>query len=262
MSAWRLTERSQIASTCRTGSSPTTALLRQAWRRVGSPRPRSRMRRHPATRTSGSATPTGFNPATYTLLSRLEAPDGRQGTTTGPFSKATPCPTGPGSRTSKSGLTTASRSSGTPRRPQHAIDYLKSYNATIAGADPCLSLSGLPAALCTGSPSTTPIPADTFMQASADWIANGGVQDPGVFTMFGGNTMSTSGYTNPATYTGDTSTSITVFFRATSTDAVLAWGGHIASRATGVSLAQPFRSPARPITCGLPVGATRTTTTT
>ena len=68
------------------------------------------------------------------------------------------------------------------------------------------------------------------MQSDPEWIANGGVQDPGEFTMFGGTITALSGYTNPPDYEGDTSTSITVYFTADSTDSVLAWGGHIAER--------------------------------
>ena len=39
-----------------------------------------------------------------------------------------------------------------------------------------------------------------------------------------------SAYTNPPNYIGDTSTSITIYFTASSTNIVLAWGGHIAER--------------------------------
>ena len=118
----------------------------------------------------------------------------------------------------------------TSKRSKHAIDYLKTTcNVDCYSGLPCASLSGLPNGLCSTS-STWAIPTDTFMQTSADWIANAGVQDPGVFTMYGGTITGVSAYTNPANYSGDTSTSITVYFTATSTDAVMAWGGHIAER--------------------------------
>ncbi len=118
----------------------------------------------------------------------------------------------------------------TSQSSKHALDYLKSFNATIPNALPCFGLSGLPSGLCSGLPSTLAIPPDTDMQADAAWIANAGVQDPGVFTMFGGTITSTSVYTTPGSYAGNTKTSITVFFTANSTDIVMAWGGHIAER--------------------------------
>ena len=116
----------------------------------------------------------------------------------------------------------------TTKGSKHAIDYLKSYNATMTNADACVSL-GLPAALCSTS-DTYPIPADTVMQTDADWVANGGVQDPGDFTMFGGDITSLSDYSTPDSYVDNTQTSITIYFTATSADIVMAWGGHIAER--------------------------------
>ncbi len=120
----------------------------------------------------------------------------------------------------------------TTQGSKHALDYLRSYNATMTAAQPCASLNGLPAGLCSGAPSTAAIPIDTFMAADPDWIANGGVQEPGAFTMFGAalSQLSSAAYTYPATYTGNSKTSIKVTFVANSTDAVLAWGGHIAAR--------------------------------
>jgi len=116
----------------------------------------------------------------------------------------------------------------TTKSSKHAIDYLKTFNATISAADPCVSLNGLPAGLCEGDPSTFPIPEDTFMQDDSQWI---GEQDPGEFTMFGGTINSLSPYNVPSDYNGDTKTSITLSFTANSSDVVLAWGGHIAERA-------------------------------
>ncbi len=119
----------------------------------------------------------------------------------------------------------------TTKDGKHALDYLKTFNATMTNADPCISLVGLPAGLCSGTPSTWGIPADTFMQSDPEWITNGGVQDPGVFTMFGGDITGVSEYNTPASYDGNTATSITISFTAASTDIVLAWGGHIGERA-------------------------------
>ncbi|PKO06774.1 MAG: hypothetical protein CVU41_05425 [Chloroflexi bacterium HGW-Chloroflexi-3] len=119
----------------------------------------------------------------------------------------------------------------TTQSSKHAIDYLKTYNATMENAKPCVGLTKLPAGFDCFTASTWEIPADTFMQSDPDWIANGGFQDPGEFSMFGGTITSVSEYTSPADYLGNTKTSITVFFTAGSTDLVMAWGGHIAERA-------------------------------
>jgi uncharacterized repeat protein (TIGR01451 family) len=48
--------------------------------------------------------------------------------------------------------------------------------------------------------------------------------------MYGGTITGVSAYTTPPNFVGDTSTSITIFFTANSSDSVLAWGGHIAER--------------------------------
>ncbi len=102
----------------------------------------------------------------------------------------------------------------TTKSSKHAIDYLKTYNATVLAADACISLGGLPAGLCSGAPNTYAIPADSFMQSDANWVANGGIQDPGNFIMFGGTITSLSAYAVPPSYDDNTSTSITVYFTA------------------------------------------------
>ena len=129
--------------------------------------------------------PTGFDPATYTCVS-----SGTSGWSTGnndgPYKEGDTVPYRTRFQNLVVGPTTASTSSGTPRSRASTRSTTSSPTTRRSPrADPCLSLSGLPAGLCS-SASTTPIPADSFMQASADWITNGGVQDPGVFTMFGG----------------------------------------------------------------------------
>ena len=174
--------------------------------------------------------PSVFDPSTYTCVT--DGPTGWvTGNNDGPFKEGETIPY----RTRMSNLLSSNQYSitiewDTTKDSKHAIDYLKSYNATILAADPCLSLSGLPGGLCSGAPSTYAIPSDTFMQANSDWIANAGVQDAGVFSMFGGTITGVSAYTTPGSYTGNTSTSITIYFTASSTDIVLAWGGHIGER--------------------------------
>jgi len=104
----------------------------------------------------------------------------------------------------------------TTKGGKHALDYLTSYNETVTSADPCEG------ATCTGPASTYPIPDDPNI---------GIAQIPGVFTMWGGTITGVSAYAVTGSYAGDSSTSITITFEATATSAVLAWGGHIASRA-------------------------------
>jgi len=170
--------------------------------------------------------PSVFDPATYTCLTS-EPTGWVSGNNDGPLFEGDTIPY----RTRFSNLVNGNQYSvtiewDTTKSSKHAIDYLKSYNATISAADPCASLTGLPAGLCSTS-STYAIPADSFMQSSTDWH---GTQDSGVFTIFGAAITGLSSYITPPNYTGDTSTSITIFFTAGSTDAVLAWGGHIGER--------------------------------
>ena len=173
--------------------------------------------------------PDVFDPSTYTCVSSGST-GWSTGNNNGPFFEGQTVPY----RTHIQNLVSSNEYSitiqwDTTKSSKHAFDYLETYNATIKAADPCASLTGLPAGLCSSS-TTWPIPADGFMQSQTAWIANSGVQDAGNFTMFGGEITGVSGYTDPASYTSDTSTSITIFFTANSTDIVLAWGGHIAER--------------------------------
>ena len=115
----------------------------------------------------------------------------------------------------------------TTKAGKHAIDYLKTYDATILNADACSGL-GLPVGFCDAATSTYEIPPDTFMQSAPDWI---GVQDEGEFTMFGGTITGLSPYTPPLSYDGDTTTYITIYYTANTPDVLLAWGGHIGERA-------------------------------
>lgn len=124
---------------------------------------------------------------------------------------------------------------------RHAIDYLTDFDRTESGADPCAT------ALCSGSPATLGIPLDPMIsgngvtqvggQTFALWGAS--FVAPGSVVANSGNLCATATCmvaANPAAYsfTGDyasgSHTSIEVFFTATSSSAVLAWGGHISSR--------------------------------
>src|SRR5207244_629373 len=52
---------------------------------------------------------------------------------------------------------------------------------------------------------------------------------PGVFTCFNCTITAASGYTLSGSYSGNSSTQITLTFTATDSTPVIAWGGHIAS---------------------------------
>src|SRR5512133_1309739 len=102
---------------------------------------------------------------------------------------------------------------------QHALDYITSYNRTVATAHPCANVSG-----CSGAPSTFPIPLDPT-------VSRAGVTQVGgqVLSMWGGTITAVSAYTLSGTYAGNSSTRITITFTAATGNPVLAWAGHIAS---------------------------------
>jgi hypothetical protein len=109
----------------------------------------------------------------------------------------------------------------TTKSGKHAIDYITSFNQSVLDADPCLGISG-----CSTS-STFAIPADPQ-------VTGGGVTPiAGVFTLYGGTITAVSAYSYPdgAGFTGDKSAQISITFTASVATPVLAWGGHIATRA-------------------------------
>jgi hypothetical protein len=111
---------------------------------------------------------------------------------------------------------------------KHAFDYLTSYNRTETDAVAC---SGIPS--CVGSPSTFAIPTDGNVTKGPDGIpgtADDITQIPGNFSIWNGTITSVSSYLLNGSYSGDSWTLVSVTFTANSSDAVLAWGGHIATR--------------------------------
>ena len=129
----------------------------------------------------------------------------------------------------------------TTENGKHAFDYLTSFDRTEPGADPCAI------ALCSGSSDTLGIPLDPNVSGAGVTQIGGQVFDlwGGTFTAAGstvpntGNlcgpasctvTSNPSGYSLSGIYEGSSQTSVEVYFAATSPTAVLAWGGHIASR--------------------------------
>jgi hypothetical protein len=115
----------------------------------------------------------------------------------------------------------------TTQSGKHALDYLTAFNRTETTASPCAGVSGVPVGACS-SPTTFPIPTDPNVTAVNGFA---GTQVPGNFTIYNGSISAVSAYTLTGTYAGSSSTRITLTFApASAGTAVLAWGGHIATR--------------------------------
>jgi uncharacterized repeat protein (TIGR01451 family) len=111
----------------------------------------------------------------------------------------------------------------TTKSDKHALDYITTFNRTVANANPCLGVSG-----CNpGTFTTFAIPADPQVTGA------GVTPVAGNFQFYGGTITSVSAYSYPngAGFTGDKSARITITFTASVANPVLAWGGHIATRA-------------------------------
>jgi hypothetical protein len=107
----------------------------------------------------------------------------------------------------------------TTKGGKHALDYLTTFNRSVATANPCLGVSPC------SSPTTFPIPADPQVTGAGVTPAAGN------FTFYGGTITSVSAYSGGAGFpTGDLSRRITLTFTATQANPVLAWGGHISTR--------------------------------
>ena len=104
----------------------------------------------------------------------------------------------------------------------HAIDYLGTYNYTEKNNNPCVGVSGC----VLGSPSDTfLIPQDPLVTNSIN--PNTGlpiVQIPGYFTMWGGDILTVE----YLPYQGGEERLVKITFKATVSNPVLAWGGHVA----------------------------------
>ena len=125
---------------------------------------------------------------------------------------------------------------------KHVIDQLTAHDRSEAAADPCAGVG------CVGVDDELPIPVDPQVVAAgvtpvgdrAIAITGGAFTLPGTVIANTGNLCGAGSCTitaNPGPYgpTGDfagtAQNSITVWFTASAEDAVLAWGGHIATRA-------------------------------
>jgi len=109
----------------------------------------------------------------------------------------------------------------TTKSSKHAIDYLTTFNRTVVTANPCLGVTP-----CTSS-TTVPIPTDPQVTGA------GITPVAGNFTIWGGTITAVSAYSyaGGTGFIGDKSARITITFTATQANPVIAWGGHIATRA-------------------------------
>ncbi len=105
----------------------------------------------------------------------------------------------------------------------HAFDYLTSFNRSETTTNPCVGVAGCSLA---GSKDTETIPADPNITAQL----GPGHQLAGVFTLFNGNITNVSTYTLDGSYSGTSTTRVTITFTATVSNPVLAFGAHVASR--------------------------------
>jgi uncharacterized repeat protein (TIGR01451 family) len=111
----------------------------------------------------------------------------------------------------------------TTKGGKHAIDYITSWNRSVLDANPCLGVSGCSLAVF----DTEPIPADPQVTGA------GVSQAAGNLTLFGGTITGVSAYTysGGTGFGGDKMAGLAITFTTTVANPVLAWGGHIASRA-------------------------------
>jgi len=113
----------------------------------------------------------------------------------------------------------------TTKAGKHAIDYLTTYNRTVANANPCLGVSGCVFA----NSSLFAIPKDPQVDNGSGSPIT---QTPGNFTIWGGTITAASiySYSHGTGFAGDKSASIVITFSADVANPVIAWGGHIATR--------------------------------
>jgi hypothetical protein len=130
----------------------------------------------------------------------------------------------------------------TTQSGKHALDYLTTYNRTESTANPCAGVT------CSGGTSSLAIPIDSqvtgggvtqvsgqnFTAFGATFPANGATVSNSGGNLCGSSTCTIS--TNPSayalngTYAGTSQTGLALYFTATNSTAVIAWGGHIARR--------------------------------
>jgi uncharacterized repeat protein (TIGR01451 family) len=126
----------------------------------------------------------------------------------------------------------------TTKSGKHAIDYLTTWDQTVAGSNPCL---GVGSTFCSGAKvdaSAAAIPKDPQVDPGTPSGTGAiGGQLAGNFYMWGA-TITGVGFNPPPLYqypngsgfAADKSARIEIRFTATQSNPVLAWGGHIATR--------------------------------
>ena len=130
----------------------------------------------------------------------------------------------------------------TTQSGKHALDYLTSYNRTESTANPCAGVT------CSGGTNTLSIPIDphvsgagvtqvsgqSFTAFGATFPANGAMVSNSGGNLCGSSTCTISAnpstYSLNGTYAGTSQTELALYFTATSSTVVIAWGGHIARR--------------------------------
>jgi hypothetical protein len=130
----------------------------------------------------------------------------------------------------------------TTQSGKHALDYLTTYNRTESTANPCAGVT------CAGGTNTLSIPIDShvsgagvtqvsgqsFTAFGATFPANGAMVSNSGGNLCGSSmctiSANPSAYSLNGTYAGTSQTGLALYFTATSSTAVIAWGGHIARR--------------------------------
>lgn len=119
------------------------------------------------------------------------------------------------------GLHTVTIEWDTTENSLHALDYLTTFNRTETTANPCYGIATCDPAMF----HQYAIPLDPLI------AFEGVTQVPGMFTIYGGTITGLSAYTTNGTLDTTSQTRIAITFAASRPDPVLAWGGHIATRA-------------------------------
>ena len=112
---------------------------------------------------------------------------------------------------------------------KHALDYITDVDRTEKTAEPCSGVSG-----CDGTSVTGAIPMDpnTGLGPAAGtgrWDQSFKLYNAGATGSI--NTILSTDYSLSGVYSGNSSTRLTITFNTSTANPVLAWGGHIATRA-------------------------------
>src|ERR1019366_3572201 len=120
---------------------------------------------------------------------------------------------------------------------KHALDYLTTYNSTVGLANPCDGTTNCGDATKNFGPSTVPIPTDPALSGLIASLGTGMIGGraallgpyTGDLTIWGGTITGIDPPSYSGTFSGTSSTQITIHFIANVSNPVIAWGGHIAT---------------------------------